>query len=206
MKIFINLLVRYVFYAFPITLAGYIFFIATGSKIPPTYGVFLRILWIGLAIHALIWTLISLSLSISMFFSQTNRDIILLRLSGLKEKDERETQITGKALKSSYLTTMTILLFLLFISLFSVHVSKKSAHNVEPGQKSGLLSLGIKFQFLDSEAAIVTQKEGYDLYFELNNIPISPTTLILILLLWQIVSYRFVAWRLSKIPDCPNSG
>jgi hypothetical protein len=161
---------------------------------------------IWIVLHTAFWTLTSLILTISMFFSKNNRDAFLKKLSGIKERDEREVQIVGKALKSSYLTTMTILLFLLLISLFNVRVFKKSVHNVEQGQPRGAVILSIGFKVLNSEAAIVTQKEGYDLYFDLNVIPISPSTLILLLMLWQIVSYRFVAWRLSKVPDCPNSG
>ena len=124
------------------------------------------------------------------------------KLSGIKERDEREVQIVGKALRASYLTSLTILLFLLFLSIFDVQVSIKPVDNVEPGQPSKELSFGagVGYKILNSWA-IITEKEGYDYFFEYHGLPLSTPTLILILLVWQIVSYRFVSRRALKVPD-----
>jgi hypothetical protein len=54
-----------------------------------------------LALLSGVWSLISLGLTVSMFFSKNLRNTVLVKLSGMKERDEREVQIVGKALKSS---------------------------------------------------------------------------------------------------------
>ena len=204
MKKFKKIVIGYVFYTFPLTLVGYAFLFVTENRVSLSYGVFLNTLIYVSLIQTLIWTLTSLFLSISLFFSQNNRDVVLKKLSGIKERDEREIQIVGRALKSSYLTTMTILFFLLFISFFHVQVCKKSSENVEPGQKAGSISFGLRIGLFDKDG-LVTQKEGYDFFYQYNNIPISTQGLIIILLVWQIVSYRFVSRRTFKLPHCPRT-
>ena len=123
---------------------------------------------------------------------------MLARLSGIKERDEREVQIVGKALKSTYLTTLTLLLFLLFISLFYVHIGKKQRSSIEQGQKPIELALKLEFHLIDSNTIII-QKPGFEKYFEMNDLPLSSSTLILLLLLWQIFSYRHVSRRSLKL-------
>lgn len=213
-KTFRKIVIGYVFYTFPATLIGF-FILAKYVDASPSYGVFLKILiYIAMAQFA-IWTLVSLLFSISMFFSKNNREIFLKKLSGIKERDEREVQIAGKALRANYLSTMTILLFLLFISLFHMEFSVKSADNVEPDKPPNSLSLRIGYHFLDSNEtlsigfeyhfldsdAIITQSEGYDDFFKFHGIPVSTSGLILILLIWQIVSYRYISKRSLKMPD-----
>ena len=199
MKIFKNIIIGYVFYASPLALIGFLVIGITEYKMSPIHP-FTDMLLMG---HAVFWTLISFLLTISLFFSKTNREFILKKLSGMKERDEREVLIVGKALKASYLTTMTILFFLLFISLFDIRAHTKSADNDEPYQPPELIYIHIGFEFIDSNA-IITQKEGYDEYFEINDLPISSSTLIIILLLWQVASYRYVSRRSLKIPDCQD--
>ncbi len=193
-----NVIIGYAFYTFPVTLIGV--FIIAGGKGPPSDGVLLKKICLILDVQSCIWTLTSLFLSILMLFSRSVRDSILQKITGIKERDEREVQIAGKALKSSYLTTMTILLFLLVISLFHLEISEKSADSVEVGQHRGTVGLLLNFKAFDSDG-IVTQKEGYDSYFHLNFMPISGQALIILLLLWQTISYRFVVRRSFKIPD-----
>ncbi len=193
MNKFIKIVIGYVFYTFPLTLAGYVF-----------YFVFFPNPLINLlGVQAFIWTLTSLCLSISLFFSEKIRGVVLKKLSGIKERDEREVQIMGRALKSSYLTTMTILFFLLFISLFHGEVGKYSSENVESGQHTGSYAFGVSLRLLDKDA-LITQKEGYDFFYQYNNIPISAQSLIIILLLWQIVSYRYVSRKSFKLPHYPR--
>ena len=195
MKIFKKIVIGYVFYASPLALLG--LFIGEYTWINGPLDILLLS-------HSLFWILTSLILTMSMFFSKNNRDVVLKKLSGIKEKDEREVQITGKALKSSYLSSMTILLFLLLISLFEVEAVRKSADNVEPGQLRGSISLHIGFKVLNSDAIII-QKEGYDWKILIEDLAISSSTLITILLVWQIVSYRYVSKRSFKLPHCPRT-
>ena len=206
-EVFRKIVIGYVFYTFPLTLIAF-FIIPKPPTLPEITDDFLQNVIYSSTLYSialnqiLLWILISWLFSISMLFSMNNREIFLKKLSGIKERDEREVQIVGKSMRVSYLTTMTILLFLLFLSIFDVHFSIKPLDNVELGQpsKSMGFSAGVGYSIINSWA-IVTEKEGYDYFFEYHGLPLSTPTLILILLLWQIVSFRVVSRRTLKVPD-----
>lgn len=194
MKLFKKTVINLVFYTAPLALICYLFLGLSDSTI--TSSLESISFWASLPI--IFWTPITFFLTISMFFSKSLRNDVLVRLSGMKERDEREVQIVGKALKSSFLTTMTLLLFLLFISLFYVHIGKKPDSSIESGQPPYELHIKLEFHLIDSNT-VVTHKPGFEKYFEVNDLPISSSTLILILLLWQIFSYRKVSRRSLKL-------
>ena len=205
-EIFRKIVIGYVYYTFPLTLIGF-FILAKYIKddpqeflMQPYYGAFLNtLIYISMA-QFIIWTVISLLFSISMFFSRNNRESFLKKLSGIKERDEREIQAVGKALRASYLSTMTILIFILFMSLFWIQYYKKSPDNLEPGEYPRALSYGAGFTFLESEA-IFTHWKGYDVFLYYRKFPVSTSGVILILIVWQIVSFRIVSRRALKVPD-----
>ena len=115
MNLFKKIVIGFVFYTFPLAIVGFLIIgLYENSIIPSINGLYLLSL-----VHAAFWILITFLLTIAMFFSKKLRNDVLSKLSGMKERDEREVQIVGKALKSTYLSTMTILLFLLMqIQLF----------------------------------------------------------------------------------------
>lgn len=195
MNLFKKIVIGFVFYTYPLALVGFLIMGLYENGIIP-YST----LYAWTLMYAAFWTLITFFLTITMFFSKGLRNDVLSKLSGIKERDEREIHIVGNALKSTYLTTMTILLFLLIISLFNIIVGKKSVDSIEPGQPPDYISLHFGFEILD-QSAVITEKEGYDEYFEIDDLPISSSTLIILLILWQIFSYRQISRRLLKITD-----
>ena len=198
MNLFKKIVIGFVFYTFPLAIVDFLIIGLSENSIIPHIKPYITGLYLLTLVHTVCWTLITFLLTVAMFFSRKLRNDVLSKLSGMKERDEREVQIVGKALKSTYLSTMTILLFLLIISIFNVCVEKKSADNIEPGQPR--ISLYMGFEILDSNA-LITQKEGYDSYFEINDLPVSSSTLIILLILWQILSYRHVTRRSLKLDD-----
>lgn len=200
MNLFKRIVIGFVFYTFPLVIIGFLIIGLYENKIIPHTG----LLELLILVPVISWTLITFFLTIAMFFSGRFRNDVLAKLSGMKERDEREVQIVGKTLKSIYLSTMTILLFLLIISLFNIHVEKKSVDSVEPGQLRNTVSIGLGFDIIDHNA-LITQKEGCDEYFEINDLPVSSSTFILLLILWQIFSYRHVTRRSFKLSDFPDS-
>jgi hypothetical protein len=200
MNLFKKIVIGFVFYTFPLAIVDFLIMGLYENSIIPHIKPYITGLYAITLVHAVFWTLITLLLTIAMFFSKKLRNDVLSKLSGMKERDEREVQIVGKALKSTYLSTMTILLFLLIISLFNIYIEKKSVVSIEPGQLRNSISVHMGFEILDSNA-LITQKEGYDSYFEINDLPISSSALIFILMLWQIFSYRHVTRRALKLEN-----
>lgn len=205
MNLFKKIVIGFVFYTFPLAIVGFLFIGLYENSIIPHIKPYITGLYAITLVHAVFWTLIVLLLTIAMFFSKRLRNDVLSKLSGMKERDEREVQIVGKALKSTYLSTMTILLFLLIISLFNIYIEKKSVDSVEPGQLRNSVSIHLGFDIIDHHA-FIREKEGYEEYFEINDLPISSSTLIIILMLWQIFSYLHVTRRSLKLPDLAAGG
>jgi hypothetical protein len=201
MNLFKKIVIGFVFYTFPLAIVGFLIIGLYENSIV----LYIAPLYLCSLVLAALWTLITFLLTIAMFFSKRLRNDVLSKLSGIKEHDEREVQIVGKALKSTYLSTMTILLFLLIISLFNIYIEKKSVDSVEPGQLRNSVSIHLGLDIIDHNA-VITQKESCDEYFEINDLPISSSALIIILMLWQIFSYRYITRRYLKLPDLAAGG
>ena len=58
------------------------------------------------------WVLIMLYLVTKMVFSKSVREVLMTKLAGIKERDERESVVAGNAAKFSFLSTLALLLFL----------------------------------------------------------------------------------------------
>lgn len=142
------------------------------------------------------WMAISIYLSIRLMVSGEFREKVLTKLTFIKERDEREALFTGKAAKTTMLTTIAILIFLFCLSCFQV-----SAYRVEPDREgnSRVLSLGISFDlFKDSSPTNnddLMKKEDLISY---SGLPISSSAVIIGLIAWQIVSYNYYMRRLMK--------
>jgi hypothetical protein len=204
MNLFKKIVIGFAFYTFPLILLLFICVIIREPNFDSLpYDTYSKLLLIS-SVICVFWTLTTLGLTISMFFSKALRNSVLARLSGMKERDEREVQIVGRALKSTYLSSMTILLCLLSISFIQVTFSKKSADNLSPGELPRSISFGYKYKLSDSDALII-KKEGYDIYVQYNGVPLSTTSVILFLIIWQIVSYRYVSRKALRLPDSSDS-
>lgn len=204
MKIFQKIVIGFAFYTFPLILLLFICVIIKEPNFDSLpYDTYSKLLLIS-AVICVFWTLTTLGLTISMFFSNALRNSVLARLSGMKERDEREVQIVGRAMKSTYLSSMTILLCLLSISFIQVTFSKKSEDNLSPGELPRSISFGYKYKLSDSDALII-KKEGYDIYVQYNGVPLSTTSLILFLVIWQIAFYRYVSRKALRSPESPDS-
>ncbi len=150
----------------------------------------------GLVITA--WMTLTLYLCVRLMVSGPLRDQVIARITFLRERDERESLLTGKATKAAFLTSLAILMFLFCLSCFQVSVYRVPPDKAVNG-KTGRISLGIGFSLLESDKqerrADATRKEYL---FDYRGLPISSETVILLLILWQIASYNYSMRRLMK--------
>lgn len=144
------------------------------------------------------WMLLSIYLSIRLVLSGAFRDRVLARLTFMRERDEREALLTGKATKTTLMTSLAILIFLFCLSCFQVSFFKLPPDKALDGKTRGF-SLGLKFSlFKDFEAGQSDRVlKRYDV-FSYNGLPISSSAIILLLIAWQIVSYNCTIHRLTK--------
>ncbi|MDD5169184.1 MAG: hypothetical protein PHN75_10225 [Syntrophales bacterium] len=141
------------------------------------------------------WLLCSLYLSIRLLFSETFRDKVLTKLTFIRERDEREAILTGKATRATFLSSLAILIFLFCLSTIHVSMYRVPPEKAVDG-KTGFVSLGVGFSLFENgeKTQAVTGLQKKDI-FSYTNLPLSNTAVILLLILWQIASYNYSMWR-----------
>ncbi len=150
----------------------------------------------GLFIAA--WMVISLYLCFRLTVSEALRDQVISRITFMRERDEREAILTGRATRTTFLITLAMLIFLFFLSCIQV-----SVYRVPPAQavdgKTGMINLGIGFYLLEQDGKIrssdVLQRDNLFVY---KGLPISSEALLLLLIALQIGSYNDSMRRLMK--------
>ncbi len=156
------------------------------------------ILGVVILISYFIW-LSSFSIFISrLVFSPTLREQLLTRLAGLKERDEREEFIVGRAARSSFLLSMAATLLLLFAS--TIRYTRSSL-----GQDSGYIpSVEVgKISIIDSDYPknhLVPY--GVSVY----DFPISKSAILLLVLFTQLGSFFFYSKKHSMISTKSTQG
>jgi len=145
-----------------------------------------------------LWMLLSIYLCVRLMVSGSLRNKVLAKLTFIRERDEREVMLTGKATKTTFLTSLAILIFLFCLSCFQVSIYRLPPAKAVDG-KTGIVSLGFGFNLLESSKqanANKTLKER-DI-FTYTGLPVSSTAVILLLIIWQIISYNCSMQRLVK--------
>jgi hypothetical protein len=96
----------------------------------------------------------------------------------------------GLAARRSFVSTTCLLIFLFFLSCFTLSVARLPDHTVD-GKKS---SLSIGFQFSGMDPKTTTDHDGKVVY-EHQDIPLSKSAILLIVLVWQVSVFRHTARR-----------
>lgn len=145
-----------------------------------------------------VWIAFSIYLSLRLMISRAFRDRVLTRLTFMRERDEREAILTGKAARTTFLTSLAILIFLFCLSCFQVSVYRLPPEKAVDG-KTRAVTLGFGFNLLENPKGITRDQtiEKKDI-FSYTGLPVSSATVILALMLWQIVSYNVSMRRLTK--------
>jgi len=147
------------------------------------------------------WMILAIYLSIRLMVSGRFRDKALAKLTFMRERDEREVALTGKATKTTFLTSLAILIFLFCLSCFQVSIYRVPPENAVGG-KTGFVRLGLGFNLWEKSGQAkpegTIQKKNILSY---TGLPVSSSTVILALIIWQIISYNYSMRRLTKCPE-----
>ncbi len=164
-----------------------------------THGyIYMRLLNSLAGLVIAVWMTLSLYLSFRLMVSSSFRDQVIAKLTFIRERDEREAILTGKATRTTFLTSLAILIFLFCLSCFQVSVYRVPAEKAVDG-KTGIVSLGLGFNLLehseqDRPKDTIQKKD----IFSYTGLPVSSTAVILMLIGWQIISYNYSMRRLTK--------
>jgi hypothetical protein len=145
-----------------------------------------------------VWMLLSIYLSIRLIISESFRNTVLVKLTFIKERDEREVLLTGKAIKTTFLTSLAVLLLLFCLSCFQISIYRISPEKAING-KTGVITLGFNLNLIPATAKTTHNPVIQKNIFSYTELPISATAIILIMILWQIIFYNYSMGRLLKI-------
>lgn len=145
--------------------------------------------WDALGFNIMLWFATLIVFLFILVVAPNVREKTLRRLANLQERDEREQYITGKAARTAYISTLSLMIFFLFFSIFSLRVFTTPKTATTKHQAS--VSIGLHFGVLD-KTPVETRTEG-KILFESNDIPLSKSAIILILLSWQLLSFNLAA-------------
>lgn len=151
---------------------------------------FLKILWEILGWNLMIWFIVLILFLIMLVIVPEAREKTLKRLANIKERDEREQLITGKAARTAYISTLSLLIFLLFASVFSVNIYRAPESEKVNG-KTGTAKIGLNFEMFD-RPKVETNHEN-QVIFENKDIPLSKTGILLVLIVWQLAMFNLSA-------------
>lgn len=135
--------------------------------------------------YFILWFIGLLYFMFALTFSPKMRNMLLIKLTRIKERDEREVLITGEISKKTFLATLWILIILLFVSILNIDIGKIPKDQVVNG-KEHRISIGLHFKLIENRSET-------DSIFSVNGLPLSNQGLIFLLLLWQIGCYRYLS-------------
>ena len=141
---------RYVTFSSP--LVAFLFIwgaIGDPSKLSESSGL-KEFFYEGLFWQFMVWIVVSFYLMVKNIASKTFRKNFLQKLTRVKERDEREEKISGEAAKFTFFSSLAVLFLLLFLSIFTMGVGKKT-EGLKAGEKPGFITFGINISPLEKE-------------------------------------------------------
>lgn len=145
-----------------------------------------------------LWMALSIYLSVRLILSGPFRDHVIARITFIRERDEREAMLTGKATKTVFLSSLALLILLFCLSCFQVSIYRLPPEKAING-KTGVVTLGLSFRFLEpgtkDQPKDTVQRKNI---FSYSGLPISSGGIILLLIVWQVVSYNCSMRRLMR--------
>jgi hypothetical protein len=198
MKRLDSMLLKVFLYGFPAIIVFAAFSYSYSLGVVNHANIYLKLLNSFAGLIFALWMTLSLYLSVRLMISGPFRDQVTARLTFIRERDEREAVLTGKATRTTFLTSLAILIFLFCLSCFQVSIYRLPPERAVEG-KTGMVSLSLGFNLLehskkDRPREIIEKKD----IFSYTGLPVSSTTVILILIVWQIISYNYSMRRLTK--------
>lgn len=156
-------------------------------------------MWDYIGTVIMIWFALAVFTTLRLLFSSRFREETFAKLGMIKERDEREVEITGSASKFSMIASIALLLFFLFFNSMSFGLKKHNDHVIgsDGKPKNGTLSLGFSFRMFDDKAIDYINNDS-EREFNYKELPISKTGIILILIFWQVGTYHLAARRRLK--------
>ncbi len=156
-----------------------------------------KALWEAFSWNLMLWFASLILFLIILIMIPNIREKTLKRLANLKERDEREEYITGKASRVAYISTLSLMVFFLFLSIFTLNISRVPKDN-SMGNHRYSVHINLGFSLLNKHRIEKNIKE--QVVFDSSDISLSNSATIFILLFWQLLAFN-IASRKEQIKD-----
>ena len=184
----VNLFIsKYLLYALPVAIVTVVWSLYMPKGGNELVEGFKAILWDILGYHFIIWFLLLIYFLLTLFIYVPFRERILTILTFSKERDERESYISGRASKATFYSTLGALILLFFLSGLNINIHKKAKDEVPEGKNRGSITIAYQFEFISTEKKIEQEKGTIIKY---SGIPLSQESIILFLIMYHIASYH----------------
>jgi len=148
-----------------------------------------------------VWLVMTFYLSIKLVASPTFRSSVLTRMARIRERDEREMMVSGRATRKAFLATLAVLIFGLCLSMFRLAVYRVPESQAVNG-KTGTLAINLNWNLMGEK--ILGPQTGDQVassYFAYPGMPFSATAIFLFLIVWQVFSYNYFVKRIENGED-----
>ncbi len=186
MKKFNQYLQKYLVYGSPFVMAlvAWDYIRPMPHRTAPESSLILKCLWEVMSWNLILWFLALIIFMVMLVINKESQEQSVKFLAGIKERDEREQLVTGIAARTSFVATTSLLIFLLFMSCFTLRIAKNPDASVD-GKKSSL-TIGFKLDAASMQEP--TNEDG--VMYERKDIPLSKSGIILLILIWQVTAFR----------------
>jgi hypothetical protein len=152
-----------------------------------------RLCWELLSINLMVWFIMLIVFLICMITMKGVREKTLRRLANLKERDEREQYIMGKAARATYISSLSLMILVLFFCMFSVRIS--TIPPVPPNNHHLSAGISLHFSLLNkTEYAKLQDKSAKtSVLFDSKEFSLSSSAIVLLLLGWQLLIFNYTA-------------
>ena len=127
--------------------------------------------------------------------SSETRYTFLTKLAGIKESDERDNFIIGKASRFTFFATLAFLIFLLFFTTVSIDLKKLPEDKAING-KQNELSINASFKFFENKPASSEQSPKETIY-SIESFSFSKQFALLLVIIWHLGTFQYYSRKMQ---------
>lgn len=141
-----------------------------------------------IGITTVIWIVCLIYMVLVTSLSPKLRETFVRWLSGIKENDERESQITGVVSKNTFIFMTGILILLLFLSVIRIDIYRNK-DLIAQGKEGGMISFGMGMRFIESSDTKTTDETNRDYILKYHGLPLTSDGVLVVVLALQLGAF-----------------
>lgn len=145
-----------------------------------------------------LWVVTALYVAVAVIVSPRFREHLLKLIARIKERDEREAMIVGRASRNVFLLNVALIVCLLIFNLVTVHVSRLPEGQTIAGKERNLF-IGLNLSPVEGTACASPGPEGsggqtlFDYHF-----PLSVSGVLYLMMIVNLGAFSYYARRLER--------